>query len=71
MVNRDLFFKSYSFIYSAHDSVGREVFYNIPIEFGTPMQQVRLKKVRLNETYSTVRVGRHLSDLYPIKSGLK
>ena len=25
----------------------------------------------LNETYSTVRVGRHLSDMFPIKTGFK
>jgi len=25
----------------------------------------------LNETYSRVRVGRHLADMFPIKTGLK
>jgi len=35
------------------------------------MKQVRLKKIRLNETYSIVRVGKHLSDLFTIKNGLK
>jgi hypothetical protein len=25
----------------------------------------------LNETYSRVRVGKHLSDMFPIKNGLK
>jgi hypothetical protein len=25
----------------------------------------------LNETYDTVRVGKHLSDTFPIKNGLK
>jgi len=25
----------------------------------------------LNETYSTVRVGNHLSDMFPIKNNLK
>jgi len=37
--------------------------YNILIEFGIPMQMVRLIKLYLNETYSTVRVGNHLSDV--------
>ena len=36
--------------------------YNILIEFGIPMKLVRLIKMCLIETYSRVRVGRHLSD---------
>jgi hypothetical protein len=32
---------------------------------------VRLVKMCLNETYSRVRVGKHLSDTFPIKNGLK
>jgi len=35
------------------------------------MKQVRLKEIRLSEKYSIVRVGKHLSDLCPIKNGLK
>jgi hypothetical protein len=27
--------------------------------------------MRLNETYSKVRIGRHLSDAFPIQNGLK
>jgi hypothetical protein len=45
--------------------------YNILIEFGIPMKLVRLIKMRLSETYSRVRVGKHLSDTFPIKNGLK
>jgi len=45
--------------------------YNILIEFGIPMKLVGLIKMCLNETYSRVRVGRHLSDTFPIKNGLK
>jgi hypothetical protein len=36
-----------------------------------PMKLVRLIKICLNETYSTVRVGKHLSDVFPIRNGLK
>jgi hypothetical protein len=36
----------------AHDSVKREVLYNILIEFGVPMKLVRLKKMSSNETYN-------------------
>jgi hypothetical protein len=32
---------------------------------------VRLIKMCLNETYSRVRVGKHLSDRFPIKNDLK
>jgi hypothetical protein len=41
------------------------------IEFWEPMKLVRLIKIRLNETYSKVRIGKHLSDNFPIQNGLK
>jgi len=56
---------------NACDSVRREVLYNILMEFGIPMLLVRLIKVCLNETYSRVRVGNHLSDMFPIRNGLR
>jgi hypothetical protein len=55
----------------AYNSVMREVLYNILTEFGIPMENVRLIKMGLNETYSRVWVGKHLSDVCPIRSGLK
>ena len=55
----------------AYDSVRREVLSNILIEFGIPKKQVWLIKMCLNETYSTVWVGKHLSDMFPIRNGLK
>jgi hypothetical protein len=55
----------------AYDSVRREVLYNILIEFGVPLILVRLIKMCLNETYSRVRVGKHLSDRFLMKSGLE
>jgi hypothetical protein len=53
----------------AYDSV--EVLYNIFIEFGIPMKLVRLIKMCLNETYSKIRIGKQLSDSFPIQNGLK
>jgi hypothetical protein len=35
------------------------------------MKLVRLAKMRLNETYSKARIGKHLSDNFPIQNGLK
>ena len=54
----------------AYDSVRREVLYNL-IEFGIPMKLVRLTKMCLTETCSGVRVGKNVSDMFPIRSGLK
>jgi hypothetical protein len=55
----------------AYDSVRRKLLYNFLIEFGIPMKLLRLIKMCLNETYSRVWVGKHLSDMFPIKNGLK
>jgi hypothetical protein len=55
----------------AYDSGRKEALYNILIAFGIPMKLVRLIKMYLNETYSTLHVGKHLSDMFPVKNGLK
>jgi len=55
----------------AYDSVRREVLYNILIEFGIPMKLVRLIKMCFNKTHSRIQVGKHLSDMFPIRNGLK
>jgi hypothetical protein len=55
----------------AYDSIKREVPYNILLEFGIPKEQVRLIKICLNETSSKVRVGKLLSDKFPIQNRLK
>jgi hypothetical protein len=51
--------------------VRREVLYNVLIEFGVPMNLVRLIKICLNETYNKVRIGKYLSDSFAIQNGLK
>jgi hypothetical protein len=51
--------------------LGGKVLYNIVIECCIPMKLVRLIKICLNEIYSRVWVGKHLSDMFPIKNGLK
>jgi hypothetical protein len=55
----------------AYDSIKREVLYNILLDFGIPKKLVRLIKMCLNETYSKVRIGKLLSDKFPIQNGLK
>jgi hypothetical protein len=51
--------------------VSREVLYNILVEFGVPMKLPKSIKMCLNETYSKVRIGNHLSVSFPIPNGLK
>ena len=55
----------------AYDSFRWEVLYNIPIKFGIFMKLLSLIKICLNETYSSVWVRKYLSDMFPIKNGLK
>jgi hypothetical protein len=55
----------------AYDLVRREVLYDILIVFGIPMKLVRLIKTCLNGTCSGVQEGRHLSDMCPVRNGLK
>jgi len=55
----------------AYDLVRREVLYNILIEFGISVKLVSLIKVCLTEKCSRVRVGKNLSDMFSIRSGLK
>jgi hypothetical protein len=54
----------------AYDSVWREV-YSIFIEFGISKELVGIIQMGLNETCSTVCVDKNLSDMFPIKNGLK
>jgi len=55
----------------AYGSVRREVLYKILIKFGIPMKLLRLIKMCLTVMYSRVRVGKNLSDMLPIRNGLK
>jgi hypothetical protein len=54
-----------------YDSVMREVLYNILTEFGISRKLDGLIKMCLNETYSTVHIGKNLSDMFTIQNGLK
>jgi hypothetical protein len=47
-----------------------EVIYIVLIEFGVPTKQVRLIKLCLIGAYSKVRLGKYLSDTFPVQNGL-
>jgi hypothetical protein len=55
----------------ACDSVRRGVLYNILIGFVILIKLIRLVIVCLAETYSRVRVGKNLSDMFSIRNGLR
>jgi len=55
----------------AYDSVRREFLCNILIEFSIPMKLVRLIKMCLNATCIRVQVGKHLSNMFLVRNGLK
>jgi hypothetical protein len=55
----------------AYDSVKREVLYSILLQLGIHKKLVRLIKMYLNEIYSKVHAGKHLSDTFPVQNGLK
>jgi hypothetical protein len=54
-----------------YDSVRSKALYNILIVFGVPKKLVRPIKMCLTETYSRVRVGKSLSDMFLIRNVLK
>jgi hypothetical protein len=54
-----------------YDLVRKDILYNILIEPSIRMKMIRLIKMFLYETHSSDWEGRHLSDMFPIKNGLK
>jgi len=42
-----------------------------PLSFSISMNLERLIKMGLNETYTRVQVDKNLSDMFPIRNGLK
>jgi hypothetical protein len=55
----------------AYVTARMEILYNILIEFGLPRKLAGLIQMCLNETYSTVRIGRYQSEKFLIQKGLK
>jgi len=55
----------------AYDSIRMAVLYYLLTEFGIPTKLVRLITMFRKETYSTVQVRKHLSDMFPFTNGLK
>jgi hypothetical protein len=59
---------------TAYDSVKGEVLFKLLFSLVSPWNHIKLAgqiKTCLNETYIRVRVGKHLSDLFPIMNVLK
>jgi hypothetical protein len=52
-------------------TVEKIVCLNVAIEFGIPMKLVRLTKMCLTEMCSRNRIGKNLSDMFPVRNGLK
>ena len=45
--------------------------YNFLFEYSIPIQLVRLIKICVNETYNRVQVGKHVSDMFPVRNDVK
>ena len=54
----------------AYDSVRRVSYIIFSLNWVIRMKLVRLIKMYLTETYSRVRVGKNMSDMFPIGNGL-
>jgi len=52
----------------AYVSVRREVLYKIRIEFDIPSKLASLIKMSLTETYGKVRVGKNVTDRFPVRN---
>jgi hypothetical protein len=50
---------------------GGKYYTNNPIESGIPRKLAGLIKMCLNETYSTVHIGKNLSDKFTVQKVLK
>jgi hypothetical protein len=55
----------------AYDSVKKETLYNILIKFGICRKLAGLINICLNETYSSVCIGKNLSYMSTVENGLK
>ena len=55
----------------SYDSVSSEVLYNIFIKIVMPVKLGSLMKTCPTETYRKVRIGKNLSDIFPVRNGLK
>ena len=51
--------------------LGGRSYINFLMELGIPKKLIRLIKMCLSETYNRVRVGKNLSDMFPVRNGLK
>jgi hypothetical protein len=49
----------------------REVLHSILIEFGLPLELLRMIKICVNEMYSRVCISKHLPDNFPIQISLR
>ena len=49
----------------------KKAYNSLRTKFGIPMKLARQINMYLNETYSRFWTGKHLSDMFPIRNGLK
>jgi hypothetical protein len=63
--------ESSHFLTKAYDSGMMEVLYIVLMEFVVPMKLVMPIKMYLNEIYSEVSIGTHLSGNFPTQNGFK
>jgi hypothetical protein len=58
----------FNFVFTSYPFIFLDVFFRFPLLVAVTMKIIRLIKMCLNVIYSTVRIGKRLSDNFPMQN---